>query len=352
MTARAAAAALAVLAAEVASAQPADRLSDFKAAFLGSLGGAQALPRPVRLKAGDLLRLEDLTVVDGLEECLPAEVWAARHRRGDYAHAMRFTNSTWSGRVSGEVSSAFALSGDLSFQISESLTEVEGDPRFDLDADDLRLPPRRAAAVIGDDPSCAVFVDAYVNGYLPDGLVLIGRAFFMGGAVTHRYGISLGGQGSGSVEATALGDFLRRLPFVPDRIADLFSLQGDLAVGGDLSEETGVRLAFGSPTFFADGYMPLLANPERARRLLDIVADPAGEVTDLDAAAANAEAAFVFLEANPDLDMGNPEALVLRVHSGDGLVDYASYVADVPLFGAVMSRILAVNRAAGRFDGI
>lgn len=331
-----------------AEANAIDQRADFEITFLANNFGAIRLWEAKPIQAGSLLSARRYDLLDSLQECV--EDWAGRYRRPDTPFSFTTISKSRSGKIEGSVKSLFSLEGDLDVKVSSNVDDGGG---LGLKSDFVRIERFRVDEVLKSGPECGIYRDLYAHRYLSKEYVVVDRAFFLSGNVTHSYSLSFSGNGRGSISSDRIGDFLRRIPFLKD-IGDLFKFDAELRVGGSSLSSEATRFAYGKDNELAIGFLPVAFQRPLAEQLVSRIAELPKGVNSLIEAAEDGKSADEFLGKNKDLDVRNLESYVALVFRGEDLEFYEEFRKKDPdfssTFAEILSRILQLNKLAGRFD--
>lgn len=325
-----------------------DAKVDFEIAFLADNFSAIRLPKLMEIRAGDVLSSQGYDLLNSLENCMSD--WASRYTRSDAAFSLTSKNVARSGEIEAQVSSFFELSGTVSVSMNSKIGD-EG--TLDVEADNVRVERFFAEDIIDTtDARCQSYIDLYSNGYASGNYTTVERAIFLGGDMTHSYVLSLSGNGSGSIGSDRLASFFERIPLLSG-LQSIFDMQADLSVSGESIESDSTRFGYGdSNSIFAVGFLPVSIQESGATDLVSRINELPNSGAALIEAARNAEGANAFLQEHPEFDVSNAESILVRMFSGDGLTFYDKFRDGNPViasrFAELFSRILEINRAAGR----
>lgn len=325
-----------------------DAKVEFEITFLANNFSAIRLPKLMEIKAGDILSSQGYNLLNSLENCMSD--WSSRYTRSDAAFSLTSKNIARSGEIEAEVSSFFELNGQVSVSMN---SKIGDDGTLDVEADNVRIERFFAEDIIDTaDTRCQSYVDLYSNGYASGNYTTVERAIFLGGDMTHSYVLSLSGSGSGSIGSDKLASFFERVPLLSG-LKDIFSMQAELSVGRESVESETTRFGYGdSNSIFAVGFLPVSIQETSATDLISRINElPNGSASLIDASR-DAESANSFLQEYPEFDVSNAESILVRMFSGDGLTFYDKFRDGNPVaasqFAELFSRILEINRAAGR----
>lgn len=342
-----AALAIAVLLCLPAVAGAQDTKREFEINFFADNFAASVLPNAPRIKAGDLLTLQSLELEDSLEACMPDE-WANRYDRSPPGFSLLTGMNSQSGTIDVRVATGFGLTvrGAVAAEVRAAIDETG----FQIEADSVRLERRRIESIINvDDRLCAVFLDGFGAGYVPQNTVLVGNAFFVDGDIKFEFALSLSGDAEGEITADRLVAFLNAVPFL-SRIAPYFDASAGLSVNaGRVTSET-ITVRYGPTGQRAIAFRPFSINTQLARIFFDSVIEASGGLGDLAAIAADQERAVAFLQEFPQFRLGAQGSSLAFLYSGEGLVLYQSFLAEQPDFATdfaqAVSWVLAINTVA------
>ena len=334
----------------VAQAQQQDTKRDFETIFLAENFSAIRFAEPKRVEAGDMLSAVYGGPLNSLRKCVPQD-WDEVYSRGDATFAATSGSTTRSGELDATTKSFFKLSGTVSVLVTSSISD---NGSLSVQSDSARIETLWAEDILRtDDERCNVYADLYANRYIPNEYLIVEKAFFFGGDVSHAYQLSLNGSGAGTVGLGKIREFLEKIPFL-DGLGSLFEINAELRVSGESITSNTLRFSYGEQQKVVDaiGFQPIAIREGLAVDLVNSVDElPEGRAM-LISASLDFEAATMFLESNPAFDIGDEGSLMANMFVGEELTLYRKFVeGDEELstvFAEIFSRILNINRLADR----